>query len=166
MNAFAHPTRAAGGVGLPGALAGVQHLAGVGTGGQQRVVAELAGVAMGGALLVVAVNLADRGVRIDGHRAVSRSGACLPRPGQHGLGEPVELADVPEAEHAQERADGGGRHHPVAEHAGGRPGAQHLDVVDAVATSEQAVHQMPRTAGRSIPSTGRPLGDASPSPSG
>jgi hypothetical protein len=56
------PCGAAGGVGPPGALAGVQDLAGVGAGGQQRVVAEGVGVAVGGALLVVAVHLAHRGV--------------------------------------------------------------------------------------------------------
>jgi hypothetical protein len=37
----------------------------------------------------------------------------------------------------------------VAEHAGGRPGAQHLDVVDAVATGEQAVHHRQDLAARS-----------------
>jgi hypothetical protein len=57
--------RPAGGVGLPGPLAGVEDLAGVGAGGQQRVVARLVGVAVGGALLVLAVDLADRGVGVD-----------------------------------------------------------------------------------------------------
>ena len=47
---------------------GVEHLAGLRDGGQQRVVAQGAGVAVGGALLVVAVDLADRGVHVDGQR--------------------------------------------------------------------------------------------------
>jgi hypothetical protein len=90
------PCGAAGGVGPAGALAGVQHLAGVGTGGNKRVVAKGVGVAVGGALLVVAVHLAHGGVQVHGHRGVARSGAGGPRPREQLLGEPVELADVPE----------------------------------------------------------------------
>src|SRR5215211_6011039 len=108
-----------------------------------------AGVAVGRALLVVAVDLADSGVGINGQRAVPGSGACLPRPGQRGLGEPVQLADVAEGERAQEGPDGGGGHHPVAKHAGAGPRAQHLDVVDTVPTGNQAVDHSQDLAARS-----------------
>ena len=57
--------RAALGVGLPLALADVQHLAGVGAAGHQRVIAELAGVAIAGALLVMTMHLAHEGIDID-----------------------------------------------------------------------------------------------------
>jgi hypothetical protein len=80
-------------------------------------------------------------VRVDQQLAVAGPGARLPRPGERDLGEPVELAHVPERERAQERADRRGRQHPVPEHAAGRPGPQQLNVVDAVATSKQAVDQ-------------------------
>jgi hypothetical protein len=50
----------------------------IGPGDQQRVVAENVGVAVGGALPVVAVHLADRGVKVHGHRSIT--GACSSRP--------------------------------------------------------------------------------------
>jgi hypothetical protein len=72
---------AAGGVGPPGPLAGVQDLAGVGPGGQQRVVAEGVGVAVGGALLCVTVDLAHGGVQVDRHRPITGARPSRPRPG-------------------------------------------------------------------------------------
>lgn len=92
----------------------MEHLAGIGAGGQQRVVAELSGVAVGGAALVVAVDLADGGVHIDGHRRLVRSGTSGPRPGKDLLGGLVELADVAEGERTQERAQRRWRQHPMA----------------------------------------------------
>ena len=89
----------------------------------------------------MAVDLADRGVGVDHQLAVTRPGARCPGAAQRDLGEPVELTHVPVGEAAQERPDRGGGQHPVPEHAAGCPGAQHLDVVDAVPTSDQAVHQ-------------------------
>jgi hypothetical protein len=94
------PCGAAGGVGPASALAGVQHLAAISTAGKQRVVAEGVGVAVGGALLVVAVDLADRGVKVDGHRPIARTRPSRPRSRKDCLGEPVELADMPEGEGA------------------------------------------------------------------
>jgi hypothetical protein len=79
-----------------------EHLAGVGAGGQQRVVAKVRGGAIGGALLVVAVHLAHRGVQVDRHWPITWARAGRPRPGQDLLGEPVEPADLPEGEGAQE----------------------------------------------------------------
>jgi hypothetical protein len=90
---------------------------------------------------VVAVDLADGGVHIDGHRLLPRPGARRPRPGKELLGGPIELADVPEGEGAQERPQRAGRHHPVAQHRRGRAGAQHSSVVDAVAAGHQRMHQ-------------------------
>jgi hypothetical protein len=69
-----------------------------------------------------------------------------PRPAEDLAGHLVELADVPEGKRPQERAHGGGGHHPVAEDAGGRPAAQQLHVVDAVATSDQGMHQREQLA--------------------
>jgi hypothetical protein len=75
------PGGAAGGVGPPGPLAGVQDLAGVGAAGNKRVVAEFAGVAVGGALLCVAVHLAHRGVQVHRHRPITGARPSRPRPG-------------------------------------------------------------------------------------
>jgi hypothetical protein len=60
----------------------VQHLTGVGTEREQRVQAKAAGVAVTGTLLVVAVDLADRGVHIDHQWPITGTGTRLPRPGQ------------------------------------------------------------------------------------
>jgi hypothetical protein len=75
------PGDAAGGVGRALAQPGVQQLAAVGPGGQQRVVAQPVGIAVAGALLVVATDLADGGVHIDGQRPVAGSGAAPTTPG-------------------------------------------------------------------------------------
>jgi hypothetical protein len=77
----------------------VEDLAGVCTRANQRVVAEHLGVAEGGALLVVAIHRTDRGIDVDGHRLGTGPRAKGPRPGEHRLGDLVELADVAEAEH-------------------------------------------------------------------
>jgi hypothetical protein len=97
------PAGAARGVGRAGARADMQHLAGIGPGRQQRMVAKLTGVAVGGAALVVAVDLTDGGVHIDGHRPIAGAGTRGPCPGQDGFGDAVELTNVPEGEPAQER---------------------------------------------------------------
>jgi hypothetical protein len=131
----------AGGVGPAGALAGVQHLAGVGPGGQQRMIAEGVGVAVGGALLVVAVHLAHRGVKVHGHRPVTGASTSRPRAREELLGEPIELADVAEGEGAQEGPQGGGGHDPVAEYLAGGAAAQQVGVVDAVPTRDHGVDQ-------------------------
>ena len=148
------PGHAAGGVGPPGPQPGVQHLAAAGPGCQQRVVAEGSGVAVAGTLLGMPVDLHDGGVGVDGHRAVAGSGARRPRAGQRALGELVELAGVAEGEGAQERADRGRRHDPVAQHAGGGPAAQQVGVVDAVATGDHGMHhgqQLGARVGRARP---------------
>jgi hypothetical protein len=54
---------------------------------------------------------------------------------------PAELADVAEGERAQERAQGGGGHHPVAEDLAGGAGAQYVGVVDAVAAGDHRLGQ-------------------------
>lgn len=54
---------------------GVQHLAGAGPAREDRVVAEDPRVAVGGALLLLAVHLTDRGVQVDRHRGLPRTGA-------------------------------------------------------------------------------------------
>jgi len=64
-----------------------------------------------------------------------------PRPREELFGEPVELADVPEGEGAQEGPQGGGRHDPVAQHLAGGATAQQVGVVDAVPTRQHRVDQ-------------------------
>jgi hypothetical protein len=86
-----------------------EHLAAVGTGGEQRMLAEGVGVAVGGALLVVAVHLADGGVQVM-VIGPSPGRPSRPRAREQRLGEPVELADMPEGEGAQEGPQGGGGH--------------------------------------------------------
>src|SRR4029450_13243397 len=97
------PLGSAGSVGRTFAHAQVQHLAGVGPAGPPGGVAKGPGVAVGGAALVVAVDLADGGVHVDGHRLGPRSGASGPRPGKDLLGGLVELADVAQGERAAEQ---------------------------------------------------------------
>ena len=95
---------------------------------------------------MVAVHLTDGGIDVDGQRAVAGSGTRRPRPGEDLAGHLVELPDMPEGEAAQPRPHRGGRHHPVAEHAGGRPCPQQLHVVDAVSAHGQRVHQRQQLA--------------------
>ena len=63
------------------------------------------GVAEHAALLAEAVGLTDGGVDIDRHRRVARTGSGGPGPGQQLASHLVELASVPPAERAQERAE-------------------------------------------------------------
>jgi hypothetical protein len=115
------------------------------------MVAEPVGVTVAGALLVVAVHLADGGVHIHGQRSVAGPSARRPGPGEDLAGHLVELADVAEREATQPGPNGGGRHQPVPEHAGGRPAAQQLHVVDAVPANDYGVdhgEQLAAWAGR------------------
>ena len=96
------------------------------------MVAALAGVAVRGALLVVAVDLADERVDVDDQPPVAGAGARRPR-ARERLGEhAVELADVPERERAQERAERRRRRTRCPSTSAVRPDAQHVAVVDAV----------------------------------
>ena len=117
---------------------GQQHVAGAGGDGQQRVIAPGTGVAVvAGALLVQSVGLADGGVQVDGEWCVAGSGPSRPGPGQQLAAHPVQLADVAPPEAAQEGAQGGRRLDYAADGAGGPAGAQHVGVVDAVATRQR-----------------------------
>jgi len=80
---------------------------------------------------------------------------AAPRPTQDLFGGPVELADMPEGEAAQERPQRRGGHDAVAEHLGGGPGAQHVSVVDAVRPSDQRVDQGQHLPARTV--MARPL---------
>jgi hypothetical protein len=69
-----------------------------------------------------------------------------------------------EGERAQEGPHGGGRHHPVAEHAAGGCRAQQLHVIDAVGTCDHGVHQRQQLAARvgrtrPVPKIDQPVGD-------
>jgi hypothetical protein len=118
------------------------------------MVAERVGVAVCGALLVVAVHLSDGGLQVDRHQPITGSGTSPPRPGQHLLGQAVELADMPEGEGAQQGPQGGGRHDPMAEHLAGGAAAQQVGVVDTAPTRDHGVDQGQQLAPR--------MGGASP----
>ena len=51
----------------------------------------------------MAIDLADGGVQVDRQRLGGGAGTGGPHPGEDPFGEPVELADVPGGERAQER---------------------------------------------------------------
>jgi hypothetical protein len=123
---------AAGGVGrtLPGA--DVQDLAGAGASGQDRVIAATAGVAKPGALLVIAMNLTDKRININNQPVAAGAGAGRPRARQAVGQDAIELADMPERERAQKRAQRRGRRDTVAEHRRGLARAQDVAVLDAV----------------------------------
>ena len=121
---------------------GQQHVAGAGGDGQQRVIAPLAGVAVvARALLDQPVGLADGGVQVDGQRPVAGSGPSGPGPRQQLPAHPVQLTDVAPPEAAQEGAQGGRRLDHAADGASRPAGAQHVGVVDAVATGQRRGHQ-------------------------
>jgi hypothetical protein len=128
---------------------GVQHLPGVSPGGQQRVVAEHSGVAVGGALLGLAVDFTDRRVQIDRHRSVTGTGAELPGPPDRLADHPIELADVPEGERPQERAQRRRRHHFERQHLVGCSGTQPVGVIDVTPSREDRSHQSEHLAARS-----------------
>ncbi len=119
-------------VGRSLAQADVQRLPGVGARGQQRVVPVELGVAVGGALLVVAADLTDEAVDVDHQPAVARAGAGLPGPLDRPAQQRVELADVPERQRAQERAERRWRGDPAAQQPARPARPQHAGVVDAV----------------------------------
>ena len=145
---FDEPLRAP--LGIGGALAepGVQDLAGVGSGGQQGVVAELAGVAVGGALFGLAVHLTDRRIQIDCHRPVAWADPEAPRTPDRLGDHRVELADMPEGEGPQERAQRGGRHHLERQHLARRARPQLVGVIDVRPASEDRRHQREHLAAR------------------
>ena len=119
-----------------------QHVAGSGGNGQQRVIAPLAGVAVvARPLLGQTVGLADGGVQVDGQRPVAGSGTGSPGPGQQLPADPIQLADVAPPETAQEGPQGGWRLDYAADGASRPAGAQHVGVVNAVATSQREGHQ-------------------------
>jgi len=95
---------------------------------------------VGRRLLAVTVDLPDEGVDVNDQPPVNGSGARLPRPAQRLGQQPVELADVPEGERAQERPQRRGRRHPPKQ-GPQAPGAQHVAVVNAVRAQRHRVDQ-------------------------
>jgi hypothetical protein len=87
----------------------------------------------------------------DGHRVLAGAGAQLPRPAQRLRDHRVELADMPERERPQQRAQGGRGHHPERQHRRGRPGAQHVGVIDVAAPGQDRGHQRQHLAARAGP---------------
>lgn len=82
-------------------------LAGVRSRGEQRVVTQDVGVAVAGTFYLVSEHFTDRGVDVDGHGLVARTGPEGPGARQQHLGHPVQLAHVAEGEAAKERAGRG-----------------------------------------------------------
>src|ERR1019366_5276800 len=108
----------------------VEHLPGECPSGQDRVVAELLRVSVAGSVFGFATHLTDGGVDVDDDLLGPRARPERPGPAQ-GFGEHcVELADVSEGEGPEERAQGGGRHHPMTKHRPGGARAQHVGVID------------------------------------
>ena len=132
-----------------------QHVAGAGGDGQQRVIASLAGVVVAPRpLLRQPVSFADGGVQVDGQRPVAGSRPSSPGPGQQLPAHPVQLADVPPPEAAQERPQGGWRLDHATESASGPAGAQHVGVVNAVAASQRRRNQGQHLVARVRPTRG------------
>ena len=153
-NSLGEPDGPPGGVGRALALAGMQDLAGVRAGGQQGVQAQGVGVAVAGALLGVAVDLQDGEVGIHHQALGAGAGAGRPGGGQGVLGDLVELASVAEGEAAQSGPDGGERGDRMSKDPSGGPGAQDVDVVDAVGPGAHRVHhgqQLAAGVGRAGP---------------
>ncbi len=130
------------------AVADMQHLAGIRAGREDRVIPKLTCVSVGRTLLGAAVDLADEAVQVDHQRPVTRPGASLPRAGERDVEHPVELADVPEGERAQERPQCRRGHHPVPEDQARGAGTQQVHVLDAVRAGEHPVHQRHHLAAR------------------
>ena len=80
------------------------------------MIAALVGVAERGALLVAAVDLTDKRIDVDDQSLIARAGARRPRPRQAPGEHAIELADMPERERAQERAQRRGRRDPMTQH--------------------------------------------------
>ena len=76
---------------------------------------------------------------VDGQRSVAGSGPS--GPGQQLTAHPVQLADVAPPEAAQEGSQGGRRLDHAANGASRPSGAQHIGVVNAVATGQRRGHQ-------------------------
>ena len=68
-------------------------------------------------------------------------GPSSPGPGQQLPAHPIQLADVAPPETAQEGPQGGWRLDYAADGASRPAGAQHVGVVNAVATSQRGCHQ-------------------------
>ena len=129
-------------IGAARALSGHQHVAGVRGDGQQRVIAPLAGVAVTArSLLAQSVGLADGGVQVDGQRPVAGSRPSGPGPRQQLPAHPIQLANMTPTEAAQKGPQGGWRLDHAADGPGRTAGAQHVGVVDAVATGQGRGHQ-------------------------
>ena len=119
----------------------MQHLAGVRARGHDRVIPKLLGVPEPGALLLVAAHLADEAVDVDDQPAGAGASAGLPRPRERLTEDLVELANMPEGERPQERAQRRGRRDPAPEQPPRAARSQHLAVIDAVGAQRHRVDQ-------------------------
>ena len=92
--------------------------------------------AVRGSLFLFAVDLADRGARIDHQRRLAGARAQSPGARQSARQHRFELADVTERERPQERPDRRGRRRLESQHPPGAPGAQHPDMIDMSAARD------------------------------
>jgi hypothetical protein len=116
----------------------VQHLPGVGTCGEDRVIPQQLRVPVGGALLQTAAHLTDEAVDIDHQPFLPGTGTGTPRPEKRLSEQRIELAHVPEGEHAHERPNRRGRRYQATQQPSGTAGPQDLAVVDAVRAGASA----------------------------
>ena len=133
----------------------MDYLAGVSPGGQQRVVAQHLGVAERRTLLLLPLDLTDRRVNVENQPAGSGAGAKRPRSPQRLTDHGLELADMTEAERAEERADRGRGHHPERQHPLGGTGTERVGVVDVRTAGRDRVDNrkhLPARSGSAHPS--------------
>jgi hypothetical protein len=96
----------------------------------------------------VAVYLTDEAVDIDDQPLAAGAGAQLPCAAERLAQDAVELADMPEREGPQKRAECRRRHRPVPEDRFAVAGAQDIAVIDAVRAQQHRVHQRQHLAPR------------------
>ena len=89
----------------------------------------------------LAVDRTDRRVDVDHQRPIAGSGTRRPGPLENPTDDRFELADMPEREGAQERAQRRRRHHPMRQHPSGGTGTEHVGVIDVAGAGDHRVHQ-------------------------
>ena len=94
-----------------------------------------------GPFLLEPAGLADGGVQIDGQGIAAGPRSGRPGPLEQFAADPVELAHGAPGEAAQERAQGGRRLDPEAQHPARATGPQRIGIIDDVAARERRQHQ-------------------------
>ena len=99
-------------------------------------------------MLVISEHLADKRIDVHDETIIARAGTRQPRAPQTLCQHSIELANMPERERPQERAQRRGCRDAMTEHRAGLSRAQHVAVLDAVRTEhhcrDQAHYFAPR----------------------